>query len=184
MNVSRIMKDEGRSAKDEARLAIVAAVASNGVIGRGNHLPWRLPDDMKYFSQMTRGNTVIMGRRTFESIHSRPLPGRRNIVVTRQTGWRCEGVEAAGSLDEAIEWGLLNPFGQLFVIGGAELYRGALEHEALTTIYLTRIHAQVEGDTYFPNIDWTGWRLLEQRDHPADQRHAHAFSFQVYGKIP
>ncbi|MHB1157907.1 MAG: dihydrofolate reductase [Phycisphaerales bacterium] len=163
-------------------IALVAAVSDNGVIGRGNDLPWRLPDDMKFFMELTRGNTVIMGRRTFESMKSKPLPGRRNIVVTRRTDWQSGGVEAAGSLEQAIELGHLNQLGRLFVIGGAELYRQALAHKDLTRIYLTRVHAQVDGDTYFPIVDWSAWRLLERRDHPMDSRHPFTFSFEVYGK--
>jgi|SRR5262245_3467575 len=134
-------------------VSLVAALARNRVIGAGNRLPWRLPEDLKRFKRLTMGAPVIMGRKTHDSI-GRPLPGRRNIVVTGQPGARWEGCEAAHSLDDAIA--LAGDAPEVFVIGGAELYRLALPRA--DRLYLTLIDADHEGDTFFPAFDPADWR--------------------------
>jgi dihydrofolate reductase len=134
-------------------VSVVAALARNRVIGAGNRLPWRLPEDLKRFKRLTMGAPVIMGRRTHQSI-DRPLPGRRNIVVTRQAGARWDGCEVAHSLDEAIA--LAGDAPEVFVIGGAELYAAALPRA--DRLYLTLIDADYEGDTLFPAFDPADWR--------------------------
>jgi dihydrofolate reductase len=131
-------------------LAIVVAVGRGGVIGSGGRMPWHLPEDLRRFRELTLGHTVVMGRKTFESI-GRPLDGRRNIVLTRQQGGHHEGVEAARSLDEA----LAMADGDVFVIGGGEVYREALP--LADTIYLTRVEGDYAGDTFFPPIDPEVW---------------------------
>jgi len=153
-------------------LSIVVAAAANDVIGDRNALPWRLPDDLKRFKAITMGKPVLMGRKTFESI-GKPLVGRTNIVVTRDTHLRLDGCVTVGSIDDALLAAGTAP--ELMVIGGAELYRQILPR--IDLIYLTRVHAQIEGDTRFPEVVWEDWIELESEYHAADERHAHAFTF-------
>lgn len=139
--------------REGCRLALVAAVAANAVIGDGNRLPWRLADDLKRFRTLTTGHAVIMGRRTWESI-GRPLPDRQNIVVTRQPAYRASGAETAPSLEAAIA--LVRLPAPVFCIGGGLLYRAALPHA--TTLHLTEIHREYAGDATFPAFDRSVWR--------------------------
>lgn len=141
-------------------VVLVVAAAENGVIGRAGRLPWHLPEDLRRFRRMTVGHPVIMGRRTFEAI-GRPLPGRHNIVLTRDPAWRAEGVTAASSLAEAVAAAGLDPrtrAPRLFVIGGAEVY--ALALPVATAIELTRVHARPEGDAHFPGPDPATWQRV------------------------
>jgi dihydrofolate reductase len=138
-------------------VSLVAALARNRVIGAGNRMPWHLPEDLRRFKRLTMGAPVIMGRKTHQSIleqTGRPLPGRRNIVVTRQPGARWEGCEVAGSLDAALAAAHAAP--EVFVIGGAELYRLALPRA--DRLYLTLLDAEYPGDTLFPEFDLADWR--------------------------
>ena len=138
-------------------VSLVAALARNRVIGAGNRMPWHLPEDLRRFKRLTMGAPVIMGRKTYESIleqTGRPLPGRRNIVVTRQPGARWDGCEVAGSLDAALAAAHAAP--EVFVIGGAELYRLALPRA--DRLYLTLLDAEYPGDTLFPEFDAADWR--------------------------
>lgn len=133
---------------------IVAAVARNGVIGDAGRLPWRIPEDLARFKEMTMGQTLVMGRETFESI-GRPLPGRTTIVLTRRCDWSHDGVEVAGSLDEALA--IAAAAGQdVFIAGGAEVYRAGLE--VADRMELTEVDAEPDGDTFFPEVDWSRWR--------------------------
>jgi len=131
-------------------VTLVAAVARGGVIGRDGTVPWHVPEDMAFFRELTTGHPVVMGRRTWDSLPERfrPLPGRRNIVVTRNPAWRADGAERAGSLEEAL--GLVDSDGLVFVIGGAEIYRAALPHA--DELVLTELDLDVPGDAFFP--DW------------------------------
>jgi dihydrofolate reductase len=129
-------------------VTLVAAVAENGVIGRGGGLPWRLPDDLRHFQRLTQGHTVIMGRRTFDEIRA-PLRGRRNIVVSRNPGFRADDVAVARSLEEALA--LARGEEEVFVVGGGEVYAQALP--LATRMYLTHVHAAVGGDTRFPAFE-------------------------------
>ncbi|GAB3838413.1 dihydrofolate reductase [Hymenobacter jeollabukensis] len=153
--------------------AIVVARADNGVIGRDNQLPWHLPADLRHFKQLTSGHPVVMGRRTFESI-GRPLPNRRNIVVTRQVDWRAEGVETAHSVLAALEAARASD-AEVFVIGGAEIYREALP--AVDTVYLTEVHHAPAGDAVLPDFPAETWREESRERHEPDEKHAYAFSF-------
>ncbi len=155
------------------RLALIAAVARNGVIGRGGDLPWRIPADLKYFKATTMGKPMIMGRRTYDSI-GKALPGRISIVVTRQSGFQAAGVEVAGDLDRAVE--IAAGFGaeEAMVIGGGEIYAAALPRA--DRLYLTEVHIEAEGDVYFPPLDRSQWRELSRDDHPAEGD-TPAFSF-------
>ena len=160
------------------RISIIAAVAENGVIGRGGTLPWRLSDDLRRFKRLTMGHCIIMGRRTWESI-GRPLPGRRMIVISRQPTYRtgADSVEAAANLDDALERAQAAGEDEAFIIGGAELYREALARA--DRLYLTEVHANVTGDTFLPHVDWAEWQLLESTEHPADSKNDYPHSFKL-----
>lgn len=155
------------------RLSAIVAMATNRCIGRDNTLPWRLPADLKRFKQLTMGHTLIMGRKTYESI-GRPLPGRTTLVVTRQRDYAPEGVQVAHSLEQALE---LARGDEVFIAGGADLYRQAMEH--VRRLYLTRIGRDYEGDTFFPELDLSGWRLVAEEHHPATATEP-PFSFLTY----
>lgn len=160
------------------RISLVVAVAENGVIGRGQELPWHLPDDLKHFKQVTLGKPILMGRRTFDSI-GRALPGRLNLVLSRAETTLPDGVVRVGSLHEAVTRAGDAP--ELCVIGGGELYRLALPEA--DTIYLTRVFAAVDGDTFFPALDPSEWREVECVHHPADARHAYAMTLLQLERI-
>ena len=154
------------------RLEIVVAVARNGVIGKGNQLPWHLPDDLKRFKHLTLGHPVLMGRRTWESI-GRPLPGRQNIVVTRTPGYVAPGATVAADFETAIAAASSAPI--VSVIGGAELFRLSLPRAAV--LHLTEVDAEPDGDVRFPEWSRSEWRELAREPHAADARHAYPFSF-------
>lgn len=163
-------------------VAIYVAVAENGVIGRDNGLPWRLSSDLKRFKAGTMGKPIIMGRKTFESI-GKPLPGRLNIVVTRDRAFRAEGAEVAGSLDEAIALAKVRArcmagADEICVVGGGEIYRQAMP--VADRLNVTHVLAQIEGDALFPEIDPAIWRLVGSEDVPAGDRDSHATRYAVY----
>jgi dihydrofolate reductase len=149
----------------------IVAMADNGVIGRGNGLPWHLPDDLKRFKALTMGHALLMGRRTYDSI-GRALPGRRNLVLTRNRDWRAPGCEPVGSIEEARARAENSA---LFVIGGAEVF--SLSWCAVGRLELTEVHAEVEGDTFLEGFDRRAWREVFRERHAADERHAAPFSF-------
>ncbi len=157
-------------------LSLIAAVARNRVIGKDNQLLWHLPGDMRYFRETTRGKTVIMGRRTWESLPEkfRPLPGRLNIVVSRNRDYSAPGATLAGSLEDAV--GLAGRSSEAFIIGGAELYRQALP--LANRLYLTEIAADYEGDTWFPEILPGEWQEIS-RSQPVEETGL-AYTFAVY----
>ena len=152
-------------------LSLVVAMAENRVIGRDNTLPWHLPDDLKFFKAVTLDKPVVMGRRTFESI-GRPLPRRTNIVLTGRRDYQAEGCRVVHCLEEALAAADKAP--EVAIIGGASLYQQALPRAG--RLYLTLVRAEIEGDTRFPGFDWEDWRVVERRDHQADERHAYPFS--------
>jgi dihydrofolate reductase len=154
------------------KLSIIVAASENNVIGVGNELPWRLPDDLRRFKALTMGKPVVMGRKTFASI-GKPLPGRLNIVISHQQGMVIEGVVVVGSIEAAL--GAARPAEEVMVIGGAQIYRQALPRT--TMIYMTRVHTQTAGDAYFPALAREDWREIDSELHPADDRHACAFTF-------
>ena len=157
-------------------LSIIAALDRNRAIGRDNRLPWRLPADLTRFKALTLGHHVVMGRKTFESI-GRPLPGRANVVVTRQPNYEVRGAVVVHSLDEALARCAGDD--EPFVVGGAEIYRQALP--AAGRLYLTEVDTEVAGaDAYFPEIDPAEWRLIDGERHPADADHAYAFCWATY----
>ena len=155
-------------------------MAANRVIGRGGQLPWHLPDDLKRFKQLTMGHPIIMGRKTYESI-GRPLPGRRNIIVSTQLGSSpAEHVEVARSLDDAVDLAG-NSASRAFIIGGAILYAAAMPRVAV--MHLTELDDAVEGDAFFPQFDRSEWRLAEEIRHQCDERHAFSFSFRTLVRV-
>jgi dihydrofolate reductase len=162
------------------RIALIAAAAENDVIGRDNDLPWHLPDEFRHFKQTTAGHHVIMGRRTWES-RGKPLPGRTNIVVSSQRDYVAPGALVVSSLAEALRAAEHAGEDEAFVIGGTRLYAEALA--IADRLVLTRVHAVVEGDTVFPSFDETQWREVERREHPADDRHAHAFTIFTLERV-
>src|SRR4051812_2586235 len=153
-------------------------MAENRVIGRDNRLPWHLPADLKRFQALTTGHTIIMGRKTFDSI-GRPLPRRRTIVLTRDQSWTRDGVDVTHDLDGTLA--MVRHEDEVFVAGGAELYRHALP--VAQRIYLTVVHAEIAGDAHFPEFTAAEWVLEEEESHAADERHAFSYSFRRYERI-
>jgi dihydrofolate reductase len=153
------------------KLTAVVAASDNDVIGRDNALPWHLPADLAYFKRVTMGKPMLMGRKTFESI-GRPLPGRRNLVLSRR-GFSAPGVETVATVEEACERVAGAP--ELMVIGGAEVFRLAMPY--LDHLHLTRVHTRVEGDVFLPPLVTGQWREVRREDHAADDRNAIAMSF-------
>ncbi|WP_129774996.1 type 3 dihydrofolate reductase [Peristeroidobacter soli] len=162
----------------ELKFSIIVAVAENGVIGSGNQLPWRLPDDLKRFKALSLGKPIVMGRKTFDSI-GRPLPGRLNIVISRQPGLEIPGCTVVTSIDEAIA--AARPAPEIVIVGGADIYRQVLPQ--VQVIHLTRVHASVDGDVVFPTLQEQQWREVAKEYHPADERHAHAFTFSTLERV-
>jgi dihydrofolate reductase len=160
------------------RLSLIVAMAKNRVIGSNNQMPWHLPADFAYFKRITMAHPVIMGRKTFESI-GRPLPGRRNVVVSRNPVFRPDGVEVAASLEAAIS---ACRGDDAFVIGGATLYAEALSTARVERIFLTEVDASPEGDTRFPQLDKSQWRELSRERRGADEKNVHAMEWVLLEK--
>jgi dihydrofolate reductase len=161
-------------------VSLIAALSENRTIGKANGLPWHLPDDSRYFMQTTKGHHVIMGRKNYDSLPEKfkPLPDRFNIVVTRQEHFSAPGCVVLHSLEPALKTAKAAGESEVFVIGGAELY--ALALPAAQRLYLTEVHAVVQGDTFFPPFNPRDWREVSRTVHPADARHAYAFDFVLY----
>ncbi len=159
-------------------LSLIVAMGENGVIGKAGDLPWHLPDDLKHFKAVTLGKPVIMGRKTWDEV-GRPLPGRRNIVISRQPDFTAEGAEVVASLAAALERVSAAP--EVMVIGGAQIYREALP--LAQTLHRTLVCGEPDGDTRFPELDWSCWQLVEETAHPQDERHAYALRFQRFERI-
>jgi dihydrofolate reductase len=159
-----------------ARISLIAGMARNRVIGAANRLPWHLPEDLKYFKRVTHGHPIVMGRKTYESI-GRLLPGRENRIVTRKPDFHVEGARVFGSIEEACRGE-----GEIFVIGGAEIYSHALPFA--DRLYVTLIDRDFEGDAFFP--EWDSARFVEssREDHPATAERGFGFSFVVFDKRP
>lgn len=157
-------------------ISLVVAASENNAIGKDNRLLWHLPNDLKFFKRHTTGKVIVMGRKTFESVGSRPLPNRVNVVITRNRDFQVpEGVVICYSLQEALDRFDGEP--EICIVGGEQIYRDALAYA--DTVYLTRVHTQVEGDAFFPELG-DEWKLESEEAHPADDRHAVAYSFCVY----
>lgn len=161
-------------------ISLIAALTENRVIGKNNDLPWRLPDDMKYFMKTTTGHHVIMGRKNYDSLPAnfKPLPNRTNIIVTRQLNFVAKGCTVVNSIKAGIEIAKSNKEEELFIIGGAQIYEQALP--MAHRLYLTEIKAEVNGDTYFPKIDRNQWKEISRVAHASDEKHQFAFDFVIY----
>lgn len=157
------------------RISLIVAASANDIIGAGGALPWHLPDDFRWFRAQTMGKPIAMGRKTWESL-GHPLPGRQNIVITRDRGYTATGAEVVDSPEAAVR--IAGDAPELMVIGGGEIFR-AVRSQA-SRLYLTRVDATVEGDTHFPPPDPARWKLVSCESHAADLRHAHAFEFRIY----
>lgn len=162
-------------------LSMIAALSSNNVIGRGGQIPWRQSTDLKRLKAMTMGHHVIMGRKTFETL-SKPLPGRTNVVITRLSDYAPEGVTVVHSLEEAVQLAARAGESEAFIAGGAEIYQQSM-HRA-DRMHLTRVHADVEGDTFFPDFDDVSeWRLADSEHFEADEKNQYPYSFLTYERV-
>ncbi|WP_039053137.1 dihydrofolate reductase [Sphingobacterium sp. T2] len=162
----------------DTKITLIVAAAENNAIGKGNRMPWHLPNDFKYFKEKTLNHSVVMGRKTFESI-GKPLPERRNIVMTKNTNYLHEEVDVANNIDELLLY--CRDEREIFIIGGAEIYKQTLPlaHKVL----LTRVHTTVDGDAFFPELPANEWKLISAEKHEKDDRHAFDYTFEVYERI-
>ncbi|WP_368175646.1 type 3 dihydrofolate reductase [Aeromonas sp. R5-4] len=159
------------------KISMIAAMAHDRVIGKDNQMPWHLPADLAHFKRVTLGKPVLMGRKTFESI-GRPLPGRRNLVISRNPDYQAEGIEVVGSVEAALALLAGSSVEELMVIGGGHLYAEMLP--SADCLYLTRIDLAVEGDTRFPAFDDGQWQRIECESRPADEKNPHPYSFETW----
>lgn len=162
-------------------ISFIVAASENNVIGKDNKLPWCLPTDMRYFKNVTWGMPVIMGRKSFESL-GKALKGRTNIVVTRNKDWKAEDAQVVQTIDGAITVAAQSDAKEIFIIGGAEIFRSALP--SADRIYLTLVHGNFEGDAFFPAMEQGEWKLVSNRDCAADVKNPYALSFQVWERKP
>jgi dihydrofolate reductase len=162
------------------RISIIVAASENNVIGINNMLPWRLPLDLKYFKSTTLGKPIVMGRKTFDSL-GKPLPGRPNIVITRQTDFQPEGAYVVRSVEEGVEKAKSFGGDELFITGGSQIFGQAWP--LVERIYLTRVYAVVHGDAFFPQLDGAEFELVSDERHEADEKNQYPFSFQVWERI-
>jgi dihydrofolate reductase len=162
-------------------ISIIAATDKNRGLGFGNKLPWHLPDDLKRFKELTKGHAVIMGRKTFESI-GRPLPDRKNIVISRNTEYVAPGCVVVGSMDAALaEAGKdADPTAEVFIIGGGEIYNLGLQYAH--KMYLTSVDTEIPADVRFPEFNEREWSLVATEFHQQDEKHPHPFTFKIYEK--
>lgn len=160
-------------------ISLIVAASTNNAIGKNNQLLWHLPNDLRFFKNTTWGMPVIMGRKTFESVN-KPLPGRFNYVITRQPGWNAEGVKVATDINDALQKATETNCKEIFIIGGGEIFKQSMD--LADKLYMTRVHADLDGDVFFPEIDESKWQLISNTDLPADDKHSSAYSFQVWTK--
>ncbi|ESU30233.1 hypothetical protein G3A_23025 [Bacillus sp. 17376] len=158
-------------------ISLIWAMDENRVIGYHNQLPWRLPEDLKFFKRVTMGHPIAMGRKTYESI-GKPLPGRENIVITRDENYGPEGCTVIHSIEEMLAYAIENKSEEIFVIGGAEIFKEVLHHA--DKLYLTMIHHQFEGDTFFPVFDIDKWELESREIGLTDEKNPYDYEFLIY----
>ena len=158
-------------------LTHIVAASENNIIGVKNGLPWRLPDDFKYFKNKTWGMPVIMGRATFESL-KKDLPGRLNVVLTKKKDWKADNVVVAHTIDEAIDKAKDSGSKEIFIIGGGEIFRETLH--MVGRVYLTRVHTTVEGDTTYPELNPAEWTQIKAETFPADERNNYSYTFEMW----
>ena len=158
-------------------VSLLVAASQNDVIGKNNQLPWHLPNDLKYFKNLTWGMPILMGRKTFDSI-GKPLPGRKSIVITRNHDWQHHAVDVVHSIEGAIQKAEGYGVKEIFVIGGAEIFKTSLSQA--NRIYLTRIHQNFDGDVFFPEVSDKDWKLISSRYCAADEKNAYDHTYQVW----
>lgn len=158
----------------------IVAASENNIIGIKNGLPWRLPNDFKYFKNKTWGMPVIMGRNTYESM-KKDLPGRINIVLTKKKDWNPKNVFVTHEIEEAIKKANESDAKEIFIIGGGEIFKQTMEK--VNRIYLTRVHTKVEGDTSYPELDKSKWKLVKEQSFPADEKNNFPYTFEVWEKV-
>lgn len=165
------------------KVSLIVAVAENGVIGKDNDLIWHLPKDMRFFKEKTTGHHVIMGRKNFESIPERfrPLPNRTNVVISRKSDYQAEGCVVVKSLEDALKVAKQNDDPKPFIIGGGQIYKLALERNLVDKVYLTKVHQEFEGDTFFNQLS-SEWKEIARVYHQSDEKNAYNFSFITYEK--
>lgn len=157
-------------------ISFIVAMDENRAIGKDNQLPWHLPEDLKFFKRVTMGHPIAMGRKTHESI-GRILPGRENIIITRQSGYQCEGCTVFYSAEEFVNY-CRNQDGEIFVIGGAEIFKETFQY--VDRLYITMIHEEFEGDTFFPEFDETEWQLTSSEKGIKDEKNPYDYEFRIY----
>ncbi|MGQ0738480.1 MAG: type 3 dihydrofolate reductase [Bacteroidota bacterium] len=161
-------------------ISLIVAAATNNAIGKDGKMPWRLPNDMKHFKNITWGMPVVMGRKTFESL-GKVLPGRKNIIISRQPGWKADGTVVVKSIEDALFVARETDAKEVMVVGGGEIYKALFDKAS--RIYLTRVEAEPEADTFFPSLDPKQWWLVNQKNHEADEKNAYNYSFQTWERI-
>ncbi|MBS1512509.1 MAG: dihydrofolate reductase [Bacteroidetes bacterium] len=161
-------------------ISLIVAASENNAIGREGELLWNLPNDMKFFKNTTWGMPVIMGRKTYASVN-KPFPGRYNFVITRQAGWKADGVTVASDINDALQKAKATNCKEFFIIGGGEIYKQSMD--IADRIYITRVHHSfADADAFFPEIDETKWKLVSNEDFEFDLKHAYPYSFQIWEK--
>ncbi|AKP47495.1 dihydrofolate reductase [Bacillus smithii] len=158
-------------------ISLIVAMDENGVIGNENRLPWRLPEDLKFFKRTTMGHVIVMGRKTFESI-GKPLPGRKNVVLTKNRSFRADNCTIVHSPEEVLA--MNDQYGEIFIIGGAEIFRIFLPHAK--RMYITKIHHHIAGDTYFPEVNWSEWRIEEKKKGIKDEQNPYDYEFLLFSR--
>lgn len=161
------------------KISLIAAMAKNRVIGIGNRLPWKLPADMKWFRLHTLGKPIVMGRKTFESFGSKPLPDRLNIVLTRDKAYQAEGTRVVHSIDEAIS--VAGEVDEIMIIGGASFYQQMIPRA--DRMYLTLVEMEPEGDAWFPPFEESDWRVTQRNDYPPDEKNTYPYSLRIYDRV-
>jgi len=158
-------------------ISFIVAASTNNVIGKNNQLPWSLPNDMKFFKNTTWAMPVLMGRKSFESL-GKPLPGRLNVVITRQNDWKPEGASVVHSVEDAIKVAAAADYNEAFIIGGGEIFKEAMP--VADKIYLTRVDVKLEGDAFFPEMNPKEWLMVSEQSFPSDEKHAYPYHFQLW----
>ncbi len=156
----------------------IVAASTNNVIGKDYSLLWSLPNDMKWFKNKTWALPVVMGRKTFKSLGNKPMNGRINVVITRQPDFKADGITVVNTIEAAIEFCKQQSYSEVMIIGGGEIYKQSLPY--CNKIFLTRVDAMFEGDTYYPELDTNQWQLAFENKHSADEKHAYAYNFQTW----
>ena len=160
-------------------ISLIVAASTNNAIGKNGQLLWNLPNDLRFFKDTTWGMTVIMGRKTYDAV-MKPLPGRINLVITTTPGWKAGDTWVAKNLEDALQQSASTNCKEIFIIGGGEIYKQSID--LADKIYMTRVHATLDGDTFFPVIDESKWQLKENTDFQPDEKHLYAYSFQTWEK--